>query len=321
MKINVSVIICTYNSEYRIIKTLEYLKLQKTNLLFEVIVVNNNCTDNSITKALDYWNLTQSINPLIILEEKNQGLSFARKTGVLEASGEVIIFCDDDNSFCCNYLDYCYNYLTNNMNIGAMCSSIIPKSNIKLPIWFSTYQRYYACGVFSLNSGDVTDNGWIWGAGLAMRRSVISGLYASGFNNLANGRNKKVLSSGEDVELCKWIILCGYKLWYDENIYLIHNIPDERLTKEYVVKLNSDNKSKKLNYSYDLIIAIRNNRFIETLFRFLLYTYKNGITRSSLDNLGIFISALLFKIGIKRNDFYNNIIIYSNYYASNFFKK
>jgi glycosyltransferase involved in cell wall biosynthesis len=321
MIINVSVIICTYNSEDRIIETLKHLQLQKTNLFFEVIIVNNNSTDNTITKSLNYWNLQQSIHPLKIVEELNQGLSFARKAGVLEASGEVIIFCDDDNSFCDNYIEYCYNYLINNLNIGAMCSSVVPKSNIELPYWFSTYQSNYACGVFSLNSADVTDKGWIWGAGLAMRRALISGLYTSGFNNFATDRNKKVLSSGGDVELCKWIILCGYKLWYDENIYLIHNIAPERLTKEYVIKFNSDINTKDLHYSYDIIIGIKNNIFIETLFRHLFLMYKSGITKSNIDNLNIFVSALLFKLGIKRNDFYNNIITNTNTYSSNFLDK
>lgn len=81
MIINVSIIICTYNSQDRIIDTLKYLKLQNTNLFFEVIIVNNNCTDNTITKAVNYWNYSQCIHSLKIVEEINQGLSFARKKG------------------------------------------------------------------------------------------------------------------------------------------------------------------------------------------------------------------------------------------------
>ena len=227
----VSVVICCYNSQERFLLTLEHLQKQVTNCCFEIIIVDNNCIDSTVQIATNYLSNYNIIYRII--EEKVPGLSNARKAGVMAARGEVIIFCDDDNSLCYNYIELCYKKLVASNDIGAMCAASIPKSSINLPVWFSNYQHYYACGVFALYSSDVTSNGWIWGAGMAIKRNIIYGLYDSGFRNKLTGRLSSKLSSGEDIEICKWIILCGYKLFYEESIYLEHLIPQERITKKY----------------------------------------------------------------------------------------
>jgi glycosyltransferase involved in cell wall biosynthesis len=230
----VSIVICCYNSQDRILLTLEHLQSQKTNLSYEIVIVDNNCTDSTIEIAIKYLSSTNL--KYKIIEEKKPGVSNARKAGVVSSFGEVVIFCDDDNSLCYNYIDVCYQYLVNNKNIGAMCSASIPKTTNELPIWFYNYQAYYACGVFALNSSDVTSNGWIWSAGMTIRRKVLFDLYNSGFSNILAGRLSNKLSSGEDIEICKWLILCNYRLYYEENIYIEHVIPESRLNKEYIIK-------------------------------------------------------------------------------------
>jgi glycosyltransferase involved in cell wall biosynthesis len=95
--INVSIIICCYNSESRISSTLEHIAKQKIeNLQLEVILVDNNSNDNTAKVAIEVWSKLGNPFSLSILKEPTPGLSYARKKGVSSANGEIIIFCDDD---------------------------------------------------------------------------------------------------------------------------------------------------------------------------------------------------------------------------------
>jgi len=314
----VSVVICCYNSQDRILLTLEHLQSQKTNLSYEIVIVDNNCTDSTIEIAVKYLSTTNL--KYSIIQEKKPGLSNARKAGVFASLGEVIIYCDDDNSLSNNYIDTCYKFLVNNQNVGAMVSASIPKSKIELPIWFYNYQTFYACGVFALSSADVTSNGWIWGAGMAMRRKIIIGLYNSGFNNILSGRLSNKLSSGEDIEICKWLILCNYRLYYEENIYIEHVIPESRLKKEYIIKFQSETiDSDNIIFQYDLIIKIQNKKLLKAIIACFIKLDRDKFNTTFLKrNLNIIISGIIFKFGIKRKDFYNNIMESRKNYISNY---
>ena len=55
-KIDISVIICCYNSENRIVPTLEHLSRQTLGQLScEIILVDNNCSDGTIDLAKKTW--------------------------------------------------------------------------------------------------------------------------------------------------------------------------------------------------------------------------------------------------------------------------
>ena len=78
---------------------------------YEVIIVNNNSTDNTEEVAQSY----SSIWPFFIyVTENDRWLSNARNTGSKRANGEFLIFLDDDVIIPPNYLDRVffvkYNY-------------------------------------------------------------------------------------------------------------------------------------------------------------------------------------------------------------------
>ena len=83
-----SIIIPVYNVEKYIGKCLSSIANQ-TYKDYEVIVVNDGTQDNSIAIAEKY--------PVKIINQKNQGLSVARNTGVKHATGEYLIFLDSDD--------------------------------------------------------------------------------------------------------------------------------------------------------------------------------------------------------------------------------
>lgn len=89
---NISVIIPTYNGVHQIMNVLESLELQTTQAN-EVIVVIDGSTDGTA----ELLNQMQSGLPnLKVIEQENSGRAGVRNRGALEASGDLLLFIDDD---------------------------------------------------------------------------------------------------------------------------------------------------------------------------------------------------------------------------------
>jgi dolichyl-phosphate beta-glucosyltransferase len=91
-----SIVIPAFNEENRLPfcleKTIEYVSLQPYEA--EIIVVCDGCTDNTAEVAASF---KKSFNNLKIIEyPKNRGKGYAVKKGVLEASGNMVLFMDAD---------------------------------------------------------------------------------------------------------------------------------------------------------------------------------------------------------------------------------
>ena len=91
-----SIIICTYNREKYIGPLLDSIsKNDYPTSDYEIILVDNNCTDNT-RGVCEQFVATHPEIRLRYVVETEQGLSAARNKGIKEAKGEVIIYVDDD---------------------------------------------------------------------------------------------------------------------------------------------------------------------------------------------------------------------------------
>ena len=89
-----SVVIPTYNRGEELIRTLESLSKLKVSEQWEVIVVDNNSSDNTRDVVLS---AAQSFPaPLHYFFEKEQGRSAALNAGIKAAQGDIIAVTDDD---------------------------------------------------------------------------------------------------------------------------------------------------------------------------------------------------------------------------------
>ena len=95
----ISVIIPAYNEEKFIAKVIKMVK--KCNCTDEIIVVDNNSTDNTGKIATKCGAKTVFC--------KEQGKGYAMEKGIKEATGEVLVFLDGD---ICNYKDNFISLLT-----------------------------------------------------------------------------------------------------------------------------------------------------------------------------------------------------------------
>jgi glycosyltransferase involved in cell wall biosynthesis len=142
---NISVIICTYNGSKTIIKCLEFLLKQETELQYEIIIVDNNSSDNTFSVVKQFSRDIEKVK-LTLLSEISAGKVNALKKGVLASNGELVIICDDDNYLSPNYFDMAFDFFENNQNCGAACGRNSAMSDISFPDWFKDYEILYGCG-------------------------------------------------------------------------------------------------------------------------------------------------------------------------------
>jgi len=229
----ISVIICCYNSESRIVPTLEHLQKQEVSagLDWEAILVDNNCADRTVDAARQTWRREDV--ELRVASEPAPGLSAARDRGLRQAKGTFVLFCDDDNWLAPDYLDRGYQYLLEHPDYAAVGGWGEATSDQPLPDWFEAVQTRYACGV-TRRSGDAKS---LIGAGLFLRKKALEDLVASGFKSTLSDRKGEALSSGGDIELTLALRLRGWKLSFSEEMTFKHYMPEQRLTKDYFLKM------------------------------------------------------------------------------------
>ena len=120
----ISVVIPLYNKEQSIAATLQSV-LAQTYTDFEVIVVDDGSTDNSLKVVREYasslpcYQGRDGGRPLIrVIHKENGGVSSARNRGIEESQGEYIAFLDADDLWAPNYLTTLAALITDFPNAG-----------------------------------------------------------------------------------------------------------------------------------------------------------------------------------------------------------
>ena len=95
-QIELSFVIPAYNEEVFIENTLGTLDLvfKEKMSQYEIVVVDDGSQDKTFKKALQYANRNGHVK--VIRFARNTGKGFAIKTGVMESTGDAVIFVDGD---------------------------------------------------------------------------------------------------------------------------------------------------------------------------------------------------------------------------------
>ena len=230
LKEGVSVIICCYNSGWIIKRCLEALKNQnvRKGLAWEIVIVDNNCSDNTIEEAMD--TMANCNIEFRVVYEKTPGLLYARKKGIAEVKYTYTIYCDDDNLLCPEYVDTMYGILSSNPNIGAAGGMGLPEFECAPDPRIVPYIYNYAVG------SQIHHSEWLYGAGLALRTDIVRDIYYSQKCYLV-GRKGNIVLAGDDGELVRSIRIRGLKLVAKDEITFTHVLHKKRLTWEYFVNM------------------------------------------------------------------------------------
>ena len=176
-----------------------------------------------------------------MVHESQSGLSHARIRGIQEARYEILSFIDDDNWAREDWIARVDALFAAHPEIGAAGGRIEAVCEVTPPGWFEPMQGHYAVGRQHEQSGDITDTAGtlLCGAGLNVRTAAARKLFQDGFVFLMSGRKGNRLLTGEDTEFCFALRASGWRLWYDDELFLRHFIPKGRLNWDYAVRLMS----------------------------------------------------------------------------------
>lgn len=253
MKKGVSVILCCYNSESKLPKTLDCIAWQKyIGINIELVLIDNNSKDNTAKSAKEYWDKFGADNISIkIITENRPGLSYARDTGIKNANYDLVLFCDDDNWLDSNYCQNAYDIMSSDCSIGVLGGLNTAIGEVELPFWFSSVEQSYACGPQHDFDGEASRQ-YITGAGMVLRKSIFDLFSQVKFESQLTDRKGDELSSGGDSEICFIAVLLGFKLIYSSKLKLFHFMEEKRLNWNYFVRMSLGHaeSSYKLNYYF-----------------------------------------------------------------------
>jgi glycosyltransferase involved in cell wall biosynthesis len=240
MTTGVSIVICCHNSAKRLPETLAHLAAQDVpvGMPWEVIVVDN-CSTDGTSEVASRTRESRTGVPLRVVKEGRTGLSHARRRGFDEARYGIVSFVDDDNWLDKNWVRVAAELMEKHSNVGACGGQGEAVCEVAAPAWFNGLEGGYAVGQQADKAGDVAwTRGFLWGAGLTVRREALGQLFNGGFCSALEDRNGQTLNSGGDSELCLAMRLAGWRLYYEPELRFKHFIPEGRLKWSYLRRLH-----------------------------------------------------------------------------------
>lgn len=240
-----TVIIPTYapRPDY-LARTLDALRAQDLPLADWQLLLIDNASPTPLDPALLAWHPRARL-----VREEKLGLTHARLRGLREASGELLVWADDDNLLAPDYLRLSLAAFSADPALGAAGGKSIPEFEAPPPPWFHTDLAPLGCRDYGDQPHETR-----WspgtprsypkkapiGAGLVIRRSALlawAELIARDPVRQAFGRTGAALTSGEDNDIILTLEAVGWKLAYLPALRLTHLIPPRRLTVDYQCRI------------------------------------------------------------------------------------
>ncbi|MBP0016100.1 MAG: hormogonium polysaccharide biosynthesis glycosyltransferase HpsE [Cyanobacteria bacterium SBLK] len=239
-KFDITVAIPTYNGARRLPAVLDRLQeqIEMENIAWEVLVVDNNSTDNLDEVVRGYQNTDFNRRvPIRYCKETQQGAAFARIRAIKEARGELVGFLDDDTLPALNWVRSAYFFGQEHPRAGAYGSQIHGDYEIEPPENFHRIASFFAI----VERGDLPH---LYqpqmkmlppSAGLVVRRKAwLENVRDRPF---LSGRSQQSILNSEDLEAIIQIQNSGWEIWYNPAMELAHQISRDRLTREYLLYL------------------------------------------------------------------------------------
>jgi glucosyl-dolichyl phosphate glucuronosyltransferase len=259
--LNATVLVCTYNRAKLLREMLETVSAILTARQWDVIIVDNNSGDD--TRAVVESMIPDFPVSLTYVFEGRQGKSQALNTGIARATGEVVVFTDDDVRVTPGWLDAACAELDADPELDYTGGPVRPIWGGPPPAWLDQH-RGDLWGTLAIL--DYGDRRFIFeerqriplGANMAVRRGLIERI--GGFD-AGLGRRGRSLLGQEQAEFFARGRSFGPRGVYVPAMELHHHVPRERLTKRYfrrwwfwkgIARARVDSKHQRTELGLDL---------------------------------------------------------------------
>jgi hypothetical protein len=168
-----------------------------------------------------------------IVRVDEPGVGRARVAGARAASGEWIVFVDDDNVLDADYLTEAEGVIARHPDIALFCGRISAEFEEPPPPWVLRFKRQLAIIDFDEDSwARYWDPAKIpcWTAGMCIRSDIMN-MYC---DEIQKDAFATALTRVEDVYLVMRTVAKGHLAGLFRGLHLRHLIPKNRMTQEYL---------------------------------------------------------------------------------------
>jgi glucosyl-dolichyl phosphate glucuronosyltransferase len=230
---DVSVIVATYNRCEVLRGGLESLLHQQTaGTTYEVIVADNNSTDDTRRVVEELRQQSPHVD-LIYCFEGQQGVSYARNTGIAHARAPILAFTDDDIRPAHDWVARVHEGFQKFPEADCIGGKVLPDPATVFPVWLNE-NHWTPLALLNLGEKplvlDVQNGAGLVGANLAIRTAVLKevGSFQPQLQRVKGG-----IGSLEDTELEFRLSAAGKRLMYLPELIVYTQVLDERLEKAY----------------------------------------------------------------------------------------
>ncbi len=228
--IDVSIIIVSFNTLSFIKKCIDaVIDSNFKNLTYEIIVVDNASSDNSV-KVLK----KQFPNIAVIANKENLGFAKANNIGVKKAKGKFLLFLNPDIEVQNNTIGEIYKFTTEYKDAGAAtCKIILPNGNIDdashrgFPTPWNSLS--YFSGLSRVFSKSKIFSGYSM-TYLDLSKTHEIDVCAGAFMMVPRKAGDEIgwwdedyFFYGEDIEFCLRLKEKGYKVYYVPRVFALHH--------------------------------------------------------------------------------------------------
>ncbi|MBR8835805.1 MAG: glycosyltransferase family 2 protein [Stigonema ocellatum SAG 48.90 = DSM 106950] len=247
----ISVIIPTHNpNQISFEKTLCGLREQTLEQNIWELSVIDNATDDP--KYIPSFNFSWHSSCARVIREDHLGLTRARLAGIQASQGDYLVFVDDDNVLHPNFLKNVSRIFQEYPNLGAIGGKSLPEFEVEPEPWM---KNFWICLALRDLGEEIQIYSWCdasniekqhpsfapIGAGMVLQRSAAQ-LYVNSVLEdpvrLALDRTGRSLQSGGDCDINLTLLDAGWGVGYFPQLQLTHLIAANRLTKDYLARLN-----------------------------------------------------------------------------------
>jgi GT2 family glycosyltransferase len=289
---DLSIIIVSYNTRDLIAKCLDSIKDTAKKITFEVFVIDNSSSDDSVEVIKDYVKNDKTNRFHFVENDKNLGFSKANNRAMQKSKGRYVLFLNPDTVIYPKTLDYMIEYMDENKEVGAAtCELIMPNGKIDdashrgFPTPWNSFCHFLGISKIFPHSRIFAgySQGWknlkkthqidaLAGAFMIVRREA---------GDQVDWWDEDYFFYGEDLNFCYDLIKKGWKIMYVPEVSILHYKGVSgglKKVSQNITKADSEVKKRATKWRFEAMKIFYKKNYEQKYPRFVTKLVMAGIS-------------------------------------------